>query len=116
MNDNTENLGDQFIYDMESASMRHLTPHEGDVQYSPQMFSKDNNSFYYLTDQDSEFQYLVRHDLASDEVETVLKVDWDIWYAYLSKHGKYMVVGINNDGRTDGRNGSGVGRDSERRL
>ena len=94
---------DIFIYDRGSSSMRHLTPHEGDVQYSPMTFSLDNKSFYYLTDKDNEFQYLVRHDLASDEVEEVLKVEWDIWYAYFSKNGKYMVVGINNDGRTEMR-------------
>ena len=101
LKNNSNADSDIFIYDRETSTMRHLTPHEGDVQHSPMTFGKDNGSFYYLTDRDNEFQYLVRHDLATDDVEEVLKVDWDIWYAYFSKNGTYMVVGINNDGRTE---------------
>ena len=98
---NTNADSDIYIYDRETDEMRHMTPHEGDVQYSPMTFSKDSGSYYYLTDKDNEFQYLVRHDLATDEIEEVLKVDWDIWYAYFSKNGTYLVVGINNDARTE---------------
>jgi dipeptidyl aminopeptidase/acylaminoacyl peptidase len=31
----------------------------------------------------------------------VERADWDVMYAYFSKHGKYLVVGINNDARTE---------------
>ena len=98
---NTNADNDAYVYNTETNEVRHLTPHEGDVQYTPTMFSKDSQSLYYLTDKDNEFMYLVRHDLDTDEVEEVLKVDWDIMYAYFTKNGKYMVVGINNDSRTE---------------
>lgn len=98
---NTNADNDAFVYNTETKEVRHLTPHEGDVQYVPTMFSKDGRSLYYATDRDNEYMYLVRHDLETDEVEEVLKVDWDIMYAYFTKNGKYMVVGINNDSRTE---------------
>jgi dipeptidyl aminopeptidase/acylaminoacyl peptidase len=92
---------DIYLHDRETGEVMHLTPHDGDVQNSPLSFSPDGASFYYLTDQDNEFQYLVRYDLASEARETVVQVDWDVWYGYNSKHGKYFVVGINNDARTE---------------
>ena len=98
---NTNADNDAYVYNTETKEVRHLTPHEGDVQYAPTTFSKDSKSLYYVTDKDNEYMYLVRHDLETDEVEEVLKVDWDIMYAYFSKNGKYMVVGINNDSRTE---------------
>ena len=92
---------DVYLYDRETEELKHLTPHEGDIINSPQSFSPDGASFYYLTDQDSEYQYLVRYDLGTEERETVVQTEWDVWYGYFSKNGKYMVVGINNDARTE---------------
>ena len=98
---NTNADSDIYLYDRESGEMKHLTPHEGDVENAPQSFSPDGAAFYYLTNQDSEFQYLVRYDLGNDSRETVVQTDWDILFSYFSKHGKYFVVGINNDARTE---------------
>ncbi len=92
---------DIYLYDRETESMTHVTPHEGNVINNPQSFSPDGKSLYYLTDQDSEYQYLVRYDLEGETRETVVQTDWDVWYGYFSKNGKYMVVGINNDARTE---------------
>ncbi len=92
---------DIFLYDRQTKEMRHITPHEGEVLNDPQTFSPDGTSLYYLTNKDSEFDYLVRYDLASGTLEPILQTDWDVWYGYFSKNGKYFVVGINNDARTE---------------
>jgi dipeptidyl aminopeptidase/acylaminoacyl peptidase len=98
---NTTNDSDIFLYDRETGTMEHLTPHEGEVNHQPQTFSPDGSSLYFLTDEGSEFTYLVRLELASGAREIVVQPDWDVWYGYFSKHGKYLVVGINNDARTE---------------
>jgi dipeptidyl aminopeptidase/acylaminoacyl peptidase len=98
---NTTSDSDMYLYDRQTGEMKHLTPHEGDISYQPQTFSPDGSSLYYLTDEGSEFTYLMRRDLATDAIETVQQYDWDIWYGYFSKHGTYMVVGINNDASTE---------------
>jgi dipeptidyl aminopeptidase/acylaminoacyl peptidase len=54
-----------------------------------------------LTDGGSEFMYLKRSDIQSGRQERVDEADWDILYAYFSFNGKYRVVGINKDGRTE---------------
>lgn len=96
----TTNNSDMYLYDRKTKDMKHLSPHEGDVQYRPQTFSSDSKNLYYLTDEDSEFTYLKRYDIEAGQKDTVEQYDWDIWYTYFSRNGKYRVVGINEDART----------------
>lgn len=97
----TRDNSDIYLYDTKTQEFKHLTPHQGDVNFSPQSFSVDSKSLYYLTDEGREFMYLKRYDLQSGNSETVLETDWDINFARLSYAGRYMVVGINNDARTE---------------
>ena len=97
----TTSDSDIYLYDSQTGEMKLLTAHEGDVSNSPQTFSPDGSSLYFTTDEDSEFAYLARYDLASGKRQVVEQPDWDVWYGYFSKRGKYMVVGINNDARTE---------------
>ncbi len=63
-------------------------------------FSVDSKSLYYLSNDGSEFRYLMRYDIESGNREKVMEDEWDISYAYFSKNGKYRVVGINQDAKT----------------
>ena len=96
----TTNNSEMYVYDRKAKEMKHLSPHEEDVQYRPQTFSPDSKNLYYLTDEDSEFTYLKRYDIEAGQKDTVEQYDWDIWYTYFSRNGKYRVVGINEDART----------------
>lgn len=96
----TTNNSEMYLYDRKAKEMKYLSPHEGDVQYQPQTFSPDSKNLYYLTDEDSEFTYLKRYDIEAGQKDTVEQYDWDIWYTYFSRNGKYRVVGINEDART----------------
>jgi dipeptidyl aminopeptidase/acylaminoacyl peptidase len=96
----TTNNSEMYLYDRKAKEMKHLSPHEGDVQHQPQTFSPDSKNLYYLTDEDSEFTYLKRYDIEAGQKDTVEQYDWDIWYTYFSRNGKYRVVGINEDART----------------
>lgn len=96
----TTNNSEMYLYDRKAKEMKHLSPHEGDVQYQPQTFSPDSKNLYYLTDEDSEFTYLKRYDIEAGQKDTIEQYDWDIWYTYFSRNGKYRVVGINEDART----------------
>jgi dipeptidyl aminopeptidase/acylaminoacyl peptidase len=96
----TTSNSDMFLYDTQTQEMKHLSPHEGDVVYNPQTFSPDSKSLYYLTDEDSEYAYLKRYDIESNQSETVEQANWDIWFTYFSRNGKYRVLGINEDAQT----------------
>jgi dipeptidyl aminopeptidase/acylaminoacyl peptidase len=97
----TEHNSDMYLYDRQTQELKHLSPHEGEVNYSPEDFSVDSQSLFYMTDEGSEFQYLKRYDIASGAAEKVEATSWDMMYAYFSRNGKYRVIGINNDAKTE---------------
>ncbi|HET9480318.1 MAG TPA: alpha/beta fold hydrolase [Candidatus Polarisedimenticolia bacterium] len=97
----TNHDSDIYLHDRQTGETRLLTVHEGEVSNATQQFSPDGRSLYFTTDEGHEFKYLVRYDLAGGGREVIEKPDWDVWYAYFSRDGKYMVMGINNDARTE---------------
>lgn len=92
---------DIYLYDRQTDQLENITAHDGDINHAPTGFSPDGRFLYYLTDKDSEFLYLMRYDLSSGSHAPCLTADWDIVSASLSKQGKYLVLSINNDARTE---------------
>lgn len=66
-------------------------------------FSPDGKALFFSSDEDSEFAYMVRHDLGSGARQVVLRTDWDVAYAEFSHDGRYLTVAINADARTEVR-------------
>jgi len=97
----TTNNSDLYLYDRETKELEHLSPHQGDVQYAPSSFSPDSQSLYFLTNEVGESMFLKRYEIATGKFEKVEATNWDIQYGYFSRHGKYRVVGINNDAKTE---------------
>ncbi len=92
------NDSDIYLFDTQDGSTSRIN--ENQAGHSIADFSLDGNKLYYLTDEGSEFQYLVEYEITEGSKEKILKKDWDIWYTYFSKSGKYRVTGINQDGKT----------------
>lgn len=97
---NTNADSDMFLFDRASGETTLLTPHDGEVQHYPEDFSPDGSALLFTTDADSEFLYLVEHDLTTGERRIVEQPDWDVRFARYSKGGEYLVVGINEDAST----------------
>jgi dipeptidyl aminopeptidase/acylaminoacyl peptidase len=97
----TETDTDIVLHDRETGKDRVLTTHQGEVYNEAQMFSRDAKALYYLTDEASEYRYLVRMDLANGTREVIEKPDWDVTDAGLSRGGKYLYLDINADGRSE---------------
>ncbi|MDC8000506.1 S9 family peptidase [Aequorivita todarodis] len=68
---------------------------------SPQDFSPDGKSFYYTTDADGEFSYLMKYNIEDGSKEKVLEKDWDIIAFYFTHNGKYQVMFTNEDAKTE---------------
>jgi dipeptidyl aminopeptidase/acylaminoacyl peptidase len=92
---------DMYLLDTQSKQVKHLSAHTGEVTYNPQYFSLDGKQLVYLTNVGSEFTYVASYDLTTGEVKKIEEAPWDIMYTYLSRNGKYRVVAINNDARTE---------------
>jgi dipeptidyl aminopeptidase/acylaminoacyl peptidase len=97
----TTNNGEMYLLDTQGGELKHLSPHQGNAQFNPQYFSLDGKKLYYLTDEGSEFMYLSSYDVATGEKKKEEETSWDLMYAYQSRNGKYRVVAINNDARTE---------------
>ncbi len=96
----TTNDTNLYVQELSTGERTDITPHTGNVASRPSEFSPDSLYFYYTTDEGSEYQHLKRHDLASGDKETVVAMDWDIYYGAFSREGNYLVVAANVDART----------------
>jgi dipeptidyl aminopeptidase/acylaminoacyl peptidase len=93
---------DLYLYDRTTGKTTLLNPGDvpdTEISYKPQAFSLDGKSLFYVTDKGSEFDYLMRYDLATGTSTEVLRPSWDVVYAGYSREGKYFLAVINNDAR-----------------
>jgi dipeptidyl aminopeptidase/acylaminoacyl peptidase len=61
-------------------------------------FSLDGKSLYFLTDDGSEFTYIVKYDIATGNKEKLYSAKWDVVGMAISFNEKYRVVYVNEDG------------------
>ena len=96
----TTSNNEMYLYNRETDEIKHISQHEGDAQYNPQFIDVANEHLYFLTNENNEFQYLVKYNIETGQKEKVWETNWDIWYAYNSYNEKYRVIGINEDAKT----------------
>ena len=96
----TTDNNEMYLWDRNTDIIQHISPHEGDVHYYASGFSLDSKALFYLTNEGSEYMYLMKYDIDKGEKVKMLEYDWDIWYSYLTYNGTYRVVGINEDAKT----------------
>ncbi len=92
------NDSELLLWDRTDRKMTKLSQKK--AAYSVADFAPDSTGLYYLTDEGSEFSYLVRYNFDDKSREKVAERKWDISYAYFSQEGTYQVIGTNEDGKT----------------
>ena len=95
---------DLYLYDRTTSKLTQVAQGlEGKTQIANQAqdFSPDGKTLYYTTDKGSEFAYLVRYDLATGQRTEVMRPKWDVSGASFSRDGRWFIVSINNDARTE---------------
>jgi dipeptidyl aminopeptidase/acylaminoacyl peptidase len=97
---NTTSDSDIYLYDLSAKKMQLVSAHQGTAEYLPEAFDRGSRSFYYLTNDGSEFFRVARYDLTSGKREEVERADWDYTFYAFSWNGKYTVSGVNEDGHT----------------
>ncbi|MDG2124771.1 MAG: S9 family peptidase [Verrucomicrobiales bacterium] len=101
-NDTRDN-SDIYLHDRETGTTRHLTPHEGNINFRPADFTPDGKHLLVTTDRDSDFKYLAKISLTGENPKTVpfKKYAWDTAFAYYTHGGNYLVTLVNQDGSND---------------
>src|SRR6185436_5422862 len=98
------NDNDLYLHDRTTGKTTLLNPDDvpgTEISFTPEAFSPDGKSLYYVTDKGSEFDYLMRYDLATGKSTEVLRPGWDVVGAGFSREGKYFLAAINNDARRE---------------
>ncbi|PKA83879.1 dipeptidyl aminopeptidase/acylaminoacyl peptidase [Ulvibacter sp. MAR_2010_11] len=67
---------------------------------SAEDFSPDGKHFYYTTDADAEFSYLMQYNLEDGTKTKVLEKPWDISSFYFTHNGTYQLLFTNEDAKT----------------
>lgn len=95
----TTSQNELYLLDIATGGMTALHDSAAPGNYLGSGFSRDGKHFYYLTNADKEFTYLVDYDLATKARKTIFEAKWDVQYSYLSEQEKYRVVATNTDGK-----------------
>jgi len=95
----TTNDRDLYLWNTATGEATHVTPHTGEATYVTATFDPASTSFYYLTNDGSEFMRVRRYSLAAGTHEDVEKADWDIVSFGFSWKGTYRLTRVNEDGR-----------------
>jgi dipeptidyl aminopeptidase/acylaminoacyl peptidase len=97
----TTTNSDTYLYDLQTKETKLLTKHTGDVSNGPEGFTPDSRKLLISTDDGNEFSYVKAYDLATGQSTVLDKANWDISSDYLSYRGRYRVLSVNNDARTE---------------
>lgn len=84
-----------FLYDVKSKQQVEISNQA--ANFSGQNFDKNDENYFYTTNYDSEFYYLMSYNLKNGERSTVYKTNWDVAFSYLSKNNSYRVIAVNQD-------------------
>jgi dipeptidyl aminopeptidase/acylaminoacyl peptidase len=89
-----------YLVDVKKGTKELITPQTTEkVSYSQAQFARDGKSVFVATDKDSEFQRLMRLDLATRQFTVLTKdIPWDVDEFDLSKDGRTLAFITNEDG------------------
>ncbi|MFH1131579.1 MAG: S9 family peptidase, partial [Pseudomonadota bacterium] len=87
-----------YLFDVRKNKLTLLTPHKGDIQYSPTAFSKDGEKLYFTSDEGREFTALFVMNLNTKRVKLLHSENWDVQGGSFTKGWRYFKTVINVDG------------------
>ena len=95
----TTSSNNLFLLDKQTGQTKKINPDSTVSTSNVTGFSLANNFLYYLTNDGSEFTYVVKYDIASAKKEKLYEAKWDVVGMALSYNEKYRVIYVNEDGQ-----------------
>jgi len=84
-----------FLYEFETKNKVEISNQK--ANFWGQGFDKNDENYYYSTNHDSEFLYLMSYNIKTGKRNLVYKTNWDVTRSSFSKNDKYRVITINED-------------------
>ncbi len=86
-----------YLYNLKTKMMKEVS--DVPAEYNSAGFSKDDKNFFFITNANKEFSYLMQYTIETEAKSVLFETNWDVMYSYLSENEKYRVIAINEDGR-----------------
>ena len=87
-----------YLYDRTNKLMKKLSNDNEATCYSSG-FEKNDSILYYVTNDGSEFSYLVKYNINTGKADKFFSSEWDVAGMSLSENEKYHTIFINEDGK-----------------
>ena len=84
-----------YMLDLESNEKIEISNQESN--FWGQGFDKNDENYYYSTNYDNEFLYLMSYNIKSGKRSLVYKTEWDVTRHFLTKNDKFSVITVNED-------------------
>ena len=82
LNINISNIEQKlFLYEIKNKQLSEISNQI--ANYSGQNFNKTDEKFFYTTNYDSEFYYLMSYNLSNGDRKVEYKTNWDVAFSYL---------------------------------
>jgi prolyl oligopeptidase len=100
VNNNSDN--DVFLWDASqpASAPRKLSEHTGEISHGDMSFAADGRELFFTSNEGSEFQRLWGQELANGTRRLVHEAPWDVQSVSCTRDGRYRVLTINADART----------------
>lgn len=87
-----------WMLDIETGVAKDTGKEGAFAHYTKPAFLHDSSAFFVCTDEDSEFSYVAKYDIASGTLTKVYETNWDAETLSVSPDDRYLAMLINADG------------------
>ena len=94
----TTDKNEMYLYDRSNKVMKKIS-NDNEATWNPTGFEKNDSIFYYITNDGTEFSYVVKYNLNTGSSSKYFSDEWDVNFMAISEHEKYHTIFINADGK-----------------
>ena len=94
----SRDIDQMYLLNLESNEKIEISNQESN--FWGQGFDKNDENYYYSTNYDNEFLYLMSYNIESGNRSLVYKTEWDVTRHFLTKNDKFSVITVNEDAQS----------------
>ena len=94
----SRDIDQMYLLNLESYEKIEISNQESN--FWGQGFDKNDENYYYSTNYDNEFLYLMSYNIESGNRSLVYKTEWDVTRHFLTKNDKFSVITVNEDAQS----------------
>lgn len=93
----TTSSNNLLLLDRQTGQTEKINGDSIETSNNPVQFSLDSHTLYYLTNEGSEFTYVMKYDISTRKKEKLYETNWDVVWMAISNNEKYRIIYVNED-------------------